>query len=206
VSIPVSVPFWFDPICPWAWIASRWLIEVEQVRPVVADWRIMSLSYLNLVQRDPASIDVEYAAFMSRSWGPARVCTAAVLYAGPEILGPLYTAIGTRLHAHRRRDDQGVIPESLAEVGIPGSIAEAATNETMDAMLIDSHNQGFDEIGLDVGTPLMRVQGKVFFGPVISRIPRGEEAGELWDAISAVGKFDDFFELKRRRDRKPDFG
>ncbi len=117
-----NVPFWFDPLCPWAWITSRWMLEVEQVRPVRADWRIMSLSYLNLVQREGKGLTDDYRDLMVRAWGPVRVCAAAAEHHGHGILGPLYTALGTRLHNHRRRDDPAVIPEALAEAGLPPSL------------------------------------------------------------------------------------
>ena len=111
--------FWFDPLCPWAWITSRWMLEVEQVRPVRADWRIMSLAYLNLVQHEGKGLDEEYLARMSKAWGPVRVCAAAAAQAGPSVLGPLYTAIGTRLHNQGRREDPAVLTEALEEVGLP---------------------------------------------------------------------------------------
>jgi hypothetical protein len=115
----VAVPFWFDPLCPWAWITSRWLLEVEQVRPVRADWRIMSLAYLNLVQREGMGLTEDYRDLMTRAWGPVRVCAAAAEHGGRGVLGPLCTAIGTRLHNQRRRDDPTVITEALAEAGLP---------------------------------------------------------------------------------------
>ena len=114
-----EVPFWFDPLCPWAWITSRWLLEVEQVRPVRADWRIMSLAYLNLIQRAGKGLSRDYLELMTRAWGPVRVCAAAAEHHGWHVLGPLYTAIGTRLHNQRRREDPAVIPEALAEAGLP---------------------------------------------------------------------------------------
>jgi hypothetical protein len=169
----VDVPFWFDPLCPWAWITSRWLLEVEQVRPVRADW---------------------------------RVCAAAAEHHGHHILGPLYTAIGTRLHNQRRRQDPAVIAEALAEAGLPGSLAAAATSTEFDQLIKDSHDEAFTEVGLDVGTPVLRVAGKALFGPVITPAPRGEAAGQLWDGLVMIAKTDGFFELKRSRDPKPSFG
>jgi hypothetical protein len=182
--------FWFDPLCPWAWITSRWMLEVEQVRPVHTDWRIMSLAYLNR---------------MARAWGPVRICAAAAQHSGPDILGPLYTAIGTRFHNQGRRDDPDTIPEALAEAGLPASLAAAAESTEFDQLIKDSHNEAFDEVGLDVGTPVIRIRGKALFGPVITPAPKGEAAGELWDGLVLVSKADGFFELKRSRDRKPSF-
>ncbi|MFI7074220.1 mycothiol-dependent nitroreductase Rv2466c family protein [Micromonospora sediminicola] len=183
---PVRVPFWFDPLCPWAWITSRWLLEVEQVRPVRAEWRIMSLAYLNLIQRDGKGLSEDYLDLMTKAWGPVRVCAAAADHSGPGILGPLYTAIGTRLHNQKRRDDPTVIPEALSEAGLPISVASAATSTEFDQLIIDSHNEAFDEIGIDVGTPVLRIAGTALFGPVITPAPRDEAAGRLWDGLGRV--------------------
>jgi len=200
-----DVQFWFDPLCPWAWITSRWINEVEQVRPVRADWRIMSLAYLNLVQHEGNGQSEEYLARMSKAWGPVRVCAAAAAQTGPAVLGPLYTAIGTRLHNQGRREDPAVLPEALTEVGLPASLANAAGSDEFDKAIIASHNEAFDEVGLDVGTPVIRIRGKALFGPVMTPAPRGEAAGELWDGLVLVSKADGFFELKRSRDRRPSF-
>ncbi|MGW1769351.1 mycothiol-dependent nitroreductase Rv2466c family protein [Streptomyces sp. NPDC002073] len=203
----VEVPFWFDPLCPWAWITSRWLLEVEQVRPVRADWRIMSLAYLNLVQRDGKGLREEYRQLMTTAWGSVRVCAAAAEHGGREVLGPLYTAIGTRLHNDKRPNDPAVITEALAEVGLPESLAAAATSTEFDQLVKKSHHEAFDEVGLDVGTPVLRISGKAVFGPVITPAPRGEAAGRLWDGLSIVAETEGFFELKRSRGRtvKPSF-
>jgi 2-hydroxychromene-2-carboxylate isomerase len=200
-----EVQFWFDPLCPWAWITSRWMLEVEQVRQVHTDWRIMSLAYLNLVQHEGQGQSEEYLERMARAWGPVRVCAAAARHSGPGILGPLYTAIGTRFHTQQRRDDPDTIPEALAEVGLPPELADAAESTEFDQLIKDSHHEAFDEVGLDVGTPVIRIRGKALFGPVITPAPKGEAAGELWDGLVLVSKADGFFELKRSRDRKPSF-
>jgi 2-hydroxychromene-2-carboxylate isomerase len=200
-----DMQFYFDPLCPWAWITSRWMLEVEQVRPVRVDWRIMSLAYLNLVQHEGKGLNEEYLERMNRAWGPVRVCAAAAADAGPEILGPLYTAIGTRFHNQGRRDDPAVIPEALAEAGLPAWLADAAETAEYDDVIKKSHHEAFDEVGLDVGTPVVKIRGKALFGPVITPAPKGEAAGELWDGLVLVSKADGFFELKRSRDRKPTF-
>jgi 2-hydroxychromene-2-carboxylate isomerase len=200
-----TVQFWFDPLCPWAWITSRWMLEVEGVRPVRAEWRIMSLAYLNLIQHEGQGLSEEYLERMSRAWGPVRVCAAAAKHSGPEILGPLYTAIGTRLHNEGRREDPTVIPEALAEVGLPESLASAADGTEYDEEIKASHNEAFDAVGLDVGTPVIRIGGNTIFGPVITPAPKGEAAGRLWDGLVLVTEADGFFELKRTRDRKPSF-
>ncbi|GAA3821580.1 mycothiol-dependent nitroreductase Rv2466c family protein [Streptomyces chiangmaiensis] len=197
--------FWFDPLCPWAWVTSRWLLEVEQVRPVRADWRIMSLAYLNLEQREDKGLSDDYRALMEKAWGSVRVCAAAAEHAGRDVLGPLYTAIGTRLHNQRRREDPTVITEALAETGLPLSLASAATSTEFDQLIRASHDEAFNEVGLDVGTPVLRVGGTALFGPVLRKAPRGEAAGQLWDGLVMVAATDGFFELKRSRDSKPSF-
>jgi protein-disulfide isomerase-like protein with CxxC motif len=200
-----DVQFWFDPLCPWAWITSRWMLEVEKVRPVHTEFKIMSLAYLNLEQHEGEGLTPEYLERMSKAWGPVRVCAAAAQHSGPEVLGPLYTAIGTRLHNEGRRDDPKVLPEALAEVGLPESLASAADSTEFDDTIKASHHEAFDQVGLDVGTPVIRIRGNGLFGPVITPAPKGEAAGELWDGLVLVSKADGFFELKRSRDRKPSF-
>ncbi len=200
-----DMQFWFDPLCPWAWITSRWMLEVEKVRPVRVDWRIMSLAYLNLVQHEGKGLSEEYLERMNRAWGPVRVCAAAAADAGPGILGPLYTAIGTRFHNQGRRDDPAVVPEALQEAGLPAWLADAAGTSEFDDAIKKSHHDAFDEVGLDVGTPVVRIRGKALFGPVITPAPKGEAAGELWDGLLLVSKADGFFELKRSRNRRPTF-
>jgi len=200
-----DMQFWFDPLCPWAWITSRWMLEVEKVRPVRTDWRIMSLAYLNLIQHEGKGLTEEYLEGMKKAWGPIRVVAAAAQQRGQDILGPLYTAIGTRLHNEGRRQDPQVIPDALAEVGLPASLAAAADSDELDQLIKDSHNEAFDEVGIDVGTPVIRIAGSTIFGPVITPIPRGEAAGKLWDGVALVTATDGFFELKRTRDRKPSF-
>jgi len=200
-----DVQFWFDPLCPWAWITSRWMLEVEQVRPVRADWRIMSLAYLNLIQHEGKNLTPEYLERMGRAWGPVRVVAAAASERGQSVFGPIYTAIGARLHVQGRREDPAVIPEALAELGLPASLASAAESDEFDEQIKASHHEAFDEVGLDVGTPVIRIRGKAIFGPVMTPAPRGEAAGRLWDGLALVTEADGFFELKRTRDRKPSF-
>jgi hypothetical protein len=202
---PVEIPFWFDPLCPWAWITSRWLLEVEQVRPVHADWRIMSLAYLNLVQRDGKGLSADYRALMEQAWGPVRVCAAAAEHHGSTTLGPLYTALGTRLHNEGRRDDPTAITEALAEASLPQTLAAAAKSTEYDHFIRASHHEAFDEVGLDVGTPVLRICGMALFGPVVTPAPRGEAAGRLWDGLVLIAQTDGFFEIKRTRNRKASF-
>ena len=181
------------------------MLDVEKIRPVRVDWRIMSLAYLNLVQHEGKGLNEDYLERMSKAWGPIRVVAAASEQKGPGILSPLYTAIGTRFHVQGRREDPQVIPEALAEVGLPADLADAAESTEFDQMIMDSHNEAFDDIGLDVGTPVIRIGGQAIFGPVVTPAPRGEAAGRLWDGVALVTATDGFFELKRTRDRKPSF-
>jgi len=200
----VVADFWFDPLCPWAWITSRWILEVEKVRAVTTRWHVMSLAYLNLVQHEGKGLTEEYLDRMEKAWGPIRVCAAAAAERGDDILLPIYTALGTRFHDQQRRDSAAVA-EAVAELGLPDSVLEAATGTDLDDAIKASHQAGMDLVGLDVGTPIISVQGNAFFGPVVTPIPRREAAGRLWDGVMAVTATDGFFELKRTRDRKPSF-
>jgi protein-disulfide isomerase-like protein with CxxC motif len=196
--------FWFDPLCPWAWITSRWMLEVEQVRPVETRWHVMSLAYLNLVQHEGEGLSDEYRERMEQAWGPIRICAAAAAERGDDILLPMYTALGTRFHVEQRRDAEA-LADAVAEVGLAPSVLDAATSTEFDDVIKASHQRGMDLVGLDVGTPIISFDGNAFFGPVVTPIPRGEAAGRLWDGVLAVTGTDGFFELKRTRDRKPSF-
>jgi hypothetical protein len=196
--------FWFDPVCPWAWITSRWMLEVEQVRPVTTHWNIMSLAYLNIHQHEGKDLSEEYLKRMEAAWGPVRICEAARRERGDDVLLPLYTAIGTRFHNDQNRGFPA-LKEAVAEVGLPESVLEATRTEEFDDAIRESHNRGMDLVGLDVGTPVISVDGAAFFGPVVTPTPRGEAAGKLWDGVLLVSQTDGFFELKRTRDRRPIF-
>jgi 2-hydroxychromene-2-carboxylate isomerase len=197
-----TADFWFDPLCPWAWITSRWMLEVEKVRPVDTHWHVMSLAELNS-GRDELTDD--YKQRMKAAWGPVRVCTAAAQLKGDDILGPLYTALGTRFHNQKLPRERETIVDALAEVGLPESLADAMDSTEYDEALKKSHEAGIDQVGLDVGTPIISVGGHAIFGPVVTPIPRGEAAGRLWDGVLLVVGTDGFFELKRSRDRRPSF-
>jgi protein-disulfide isomerase-like protein with CxxC motif len=196
-----QLDFWFDPMCPWAWIASRWVLEVEKVRPVQARWHVMSLAVLN----EGKDIPEPYRALMAQAWGPVRVCIAAEQKFGPQALLPLYTALGTRYHQEKADRDRITVEAALAEAGLPIELANAMDDPSYDDALRASHHDGMDRVGYEVGTPVISVNGTSFFGPVVSPIPRGDAAGRLWDGVLAVAGTDGFFELKRSRTRDPIF-
>jgi 2-hydroxychromene-2-carboxylate isomerase len=193
--------FWFDPLCPWAWMSSRWMGEVEQVRDVDVTWSVMSLSVLNEGRDLPA----DYREMLDRGWGPVRVVMAARAAHGDEVVKPLYDALGERIH-HRGEEDYDVaITEALEELGLPSELAAAAASDDHDEALRASHQRAMDLVGDEVGTPVISVEDAAFFGPVVSPAPRGEAAGRLWDGCVLVAGTDGFFELKPSRTRDPIF-
>jgi hypothetical protein len=193
--------FWFDPKCPFAWITSRWMLEVEKVRDVRTSWHVMSLAVLN----EDRDVDQGYRDFLATAWAPVRVLVAAEQAHGNEVLLPLYTALGTRLHVDKREFDRALVEEVLAEVGLPTSLADAMDTDAYDDDVRKSHAGAMDLVGQDVGTPTIGVDGHGFFGPVLTKAPRGEEAGRIWDAAVTLSAHPHFYELKRTRSRELDF-
>jgi predicted DsbA family dithiol-disulfide isomerase len=196
------VDFWFDPICPWAWITSRWMLEVEKVRDVQTHWHVMSLAVLN-EKRDELSD--HYKELMELAKGPVRICVAAEQTEGPDVLLPLYTALGQRIHIEGRREDPTILTEAVKEVGLPAEVAAAATSSEYDEALRASHHEGMDSVGYDVGTPVIHMGDVAIFGPVVTPAPKGEDAGKLWDGVVLVTRTKGFYELKRSREDRPTF-
>ncbi|MHA6759949.1 DsbA family oxidoreductase [Streptacidiphilus sp. PAMC 29251] len=205
-TAPVTADFWFDPLCPWAWMTSRWILEVEKQRPVTVKWHVMSLAVLNADKDIPE----QYREFLKEAWGPVRVCIAAAQAHGDEVLGALYTALGTRFHNNAEPRTKETIKAALADAGLPVELAEAADSTEYDEALTASHKEGITLVGEDVGTPVIAVPGPTgervaFFGPVVTPTPRGEAAARLWDGTLLVASTPGFYELKRTRTAGPSF-
>jgi len=197
-----NVDFWFDPLCPFAWITSRTVLEAEQVRDIEVTWRIMSLAYLN----EDKDISDDYRERLKDAWQPVRVCMAVEQEYGQEKLAALYTALGTRKHTEgAEKLDRALIEDALESVGVPAALADAMDDDSFDDAIRKSHHAGMDQVGYDVGTPTIAIDGQAFFGPVLTRIARGEDAGRIWDGAVALSSFPYFAELKRTRETELDF-
>jgi protein-disulfide isomerase-like protein with CxxC motif len=195
------VDFWFDPLCPWAWITSRWMLEVERVRPIAVRWHVMSLAYLN----EGKDIPDAYRERLAKAWGPVRVIAAAREEFGESVVLPLYTALGELIHVGREPAERSTIEKALVEVGLPLDLASAMETTEHDEAVKASHHAGIDQVGEEVGTPVIAVDGNAFFGPVVTPAPKGEAAGQLWDGFRLVAGTAGFFELKRSRTSGPIF-
>lgn len=202
----IVADMWFDPACPWAWITSRWLLEVQRVRPVDVRFHVMSLAVLN----EGRDLPERYKELMERAWGPVRVCIAAEEKYGPEVLADLYTALGTGIHLRKAEMGRELYEAALAEAGLSIDLAEAADSTEYDEKLRRSHDAGMEPVGMDVGTPVIHTPGPdgreiAFFGPVVTPAPKGEAAGRLWDGVLLVAGTEGFYEIKRTRDVGPVF-
>jgi hypothetical protein len=198
-----NADIWVDPICPWAWMTSRWLLEVEQTRPVKVTFRVMSLAYLNKDREMPPA----YQAVQTEGWKPVRVLIAAGQQFGHEAVRNLYNEMGTRLHPGGKKlaDIDEVIADSINALGLSPELINAANDVSLDDDLIKEHHAGVDQVGEDVGTPIISVDGVAFFGPVVTPAPRGEDALRLWDGIVMAASTPGFYELKRSRKQGPKF-
>jgi hypothetical protein len=202
-----SVDMWFDPICPWAWLTSRWLLEVERVRPIDVNFHVMSLSVLN----EGRDLPEKYRDLMKTGWAPVRICVAAEQKYGPQVLRSLYTALGTRIHPGAEDRGPELYRAALADVGLDTALAEAGDSTEFDDALRASHDAGMKPVGMDVGTPVIHAPGPVdgqkiaFFGPVVTPAPKGEAAGRLWDGVLLVAGTPGFYEIKRTREERPIF-
>lgn len=197
---PTTVDFWFDPTCPWAWLTSRWVLEVARLRPLEIRWHLMSLTVLNEGRTDlPERWHRDLAVRME----PVRVCAAAEEAYGPGVLGGLYTELGTRFHLEGAPKEHSTYAAALTAAGLDPRLADAAGSGAHDDAVRASHQDAVGRVGTDVGTPVVAVGDVAFFGPVVSPAPRGEAATRLWDGVLAVAATDGFFELKRTRTGKP---
>jgi predicted DsbA family dithiol-disulfide isomerase len=203
----IPVDLWFDPLCPWAWLTSRWLLEVERVRPIEPRWHIMSLTVLN----EDKDVSDSYRKSLAGAMGTVRVVAAAAAKHGQDVVGRLYTELGTRHHNQGRGKDKDpaarreLIVEALTAAGLDPTLVDAMDSEEYDKEIRRSHAEAMDLVGQEVGTPVIAVNGVGIFGPVISPAPRGEAAGKLWDGVLLVTGTDGFYELKRSRTRQPIF-
>lgn len=195
-----TVEFWFDPICPWCWMTSRWASEVARARGFEIAWHPISLAIINEGNTDDA-----HAEGHRQGHRLGRVVEAARVAHGDAVVGPLYTALGTRIHPGARDDFDAILAEALAEAGADPALAQAADRDDSDAQLRANTGHALELAGPDVGVPIISIDGVAFFGPVVTPSPTGEDALRLWDGIYTAASVPGFYELKRGRTKGPQF-
>jgi 2-hydroxychromene-2-carboxylate isomerase len=196
-----NIDLYVDPACPWAWITSRWISEVERVRDVNVTFHVMSLAVLNEGREMPE----HYVELMKKAWAPVRVLIAAESLQGATAVRSLYETMGTIYHEEQKKDLEYMVPEALRRAGLPTELSAAMWDDRYDEDLRASHHRGMDPVGFDVGTPVIHIDDVALFGPVVTPIPRGEAAGKLFDGVVLVAGTPGFYELKRSRGEGPSF-
>ena len=195
-----QVSIYVDFSCPWAWITSRWMLEVGKQRPIQPVFKQMSLYVLN----EGRDLDPGYRERINATRGLGRVAAAVQAEAGSDAFASFYTAAGTMIHEQGNRDFPAVIAAALAETGLPAALANAADSSDYDDDVAKSHHEGMGPVGSDVGTPVIHVGDTAFFGPVLSRVPRGQDALNVYDGAVLLAGYPHFFELKRSRTENAD--
>lgn len=207
-----DVEFFWDPVCPWAWLTSRWVDEVARQRDLSVNWRFICLRLLNAAKDYEKDFPAGYIAGHGTGQKLLRVAAAVREAEGPARMGELYTQFGGDIHVRGRRSEMvdnfdAGFPDYLRSVGLAPDYVAAANDTKWDEVLQAETDEALARTGKDVGTPIIsfRRDGSVysFFGPVISRVPRGEEATRLWDAVWEVATFPGLAELKRTLREKP---
>jgi DSBA-like thioredoxin domain len=209
-----DLEFFFDPVCPWAWITSRWVTEAQQLREYDIQWRFISLAVLN-EDRVADWYTPEYRAGHIAGLRGLRVADAVRLVEGNHGVARLYTALGTGIHTRQERealrsDPRGFIKAALGDAGLDESYADHIDDESHDAYIRQETELAISRTGKDVGTPILtfhpgQADEGSFFGPVIAQIPRGQAALKLWDAIEIVATTSGMAELKRSLRARPQF-
>jgi 2-hydroxychromene-2-carboxylate isomerase len=207
--------FYFDPVCPFAWMTSKWVRQVAAQRDYDVDWRFISLRVLNAHVDYDAHFPPEYEAGHTAGLRLLRVAARARSMRGREAIGPLYAALGQHIFETERderpagehRDTRAFVEPILAEAGLPADLADALDDEDADDEIRAETAEALALTGKDVGTPILHFRpaesGVAFFGPVISRLPSDAEAVELWEHVVALASFPGFAELKRSLREKP---
>lgn len=209
-SRPTSVDFWFDPVCPWTWLTSRWMLEVRRTKPVDITWHVMSLAVLNEGRLE--QLTAQNRELMGKAWAPVRVLMAAQETFGAGVLEPLYTALGTQYFLLDQPKNLTTIRTALRHAGLPQHLADVGETTRYDKILRCSHQEGIDLVGQEVGSPIIAIPEPsasarkiAFFGPVVNPTPKGDLAARLWDNLLAIVAVPGFYEIKRTRTLGPIF-